>query len=952
MNRLLATLCIGFAGACFTPADDREVPLVETACDDGIDEDEDGLTDCADWDCISEPCAAPTVCSHSACFDFVCTTRYETGVCRPSRGVCDPEERCQPGVRDCPPDEMAGWLCRDAGPGPCGAAEYCDGVSPECPPDLGKEAGTLCRVAVGLCDVAEVCDGVGAECPADRVLSAGTVCRPTADECDVTEVCDGLGPQCPFDAVADATTVCRPSRGDCDLPDYCNGRSSWCMTDLRVLPGMICREARGECEQPEVCDASSFDCPAEKTALLPAGTVCRAPQAPCDAPEVCDGVSFTCPALALSPASSGTVCGTQQGVCDAVERCDGAGLDCPVDATVAPSTQVCRPKTAECDAEERCDGLTRHCGADALAPSGTLCGAGLACSGDSRVCPSWHQESPPSKTADWRAVWAQSADDVWMVGAGAVTNHWGGTLWTDLPTTDALHGQTPALTAVWASSRDNVWTAGGGFVLAWNGARWTNMDVGLTVSDDPHGIWGFGMDEVWISSGQSVGRWRSDGSWKTDFFAAKVSALWGTGFDDLWAVGGAISHWNGYRWTEVKPPQLGTFYSAIYGSRRDDVWAGTDAGEVAHWDGTAWIEVPNPDTRGHPITGLWTTPGAEVFFTTSTGRVSALDPMTSTWRRVMDASSATYDVSGASASDLWIAGAVRSWHWDGAAWRENVDGTTEDLRSLAIAPVSGAIWAASENQILSGTNGAGWPPFLTPSWLVGIQSLWTAGPARLVVAGKTNAGGTVRPVLATWDGSAWSAHEPAGAPSSLGGSWTYDVWAVGPAGFAAHFDGAAWTEVPTNVAADLFAVASTSTDDAWVAADGGRLLHWNGAAWSSATVSDGGKMVAVTAAPGQAWALQNPSTGGTALWSWDGTTVQQIATAAEELKAIWRQGDGQIWAVGSDQGRFAARRWDGTTWHKVSVEGAGALSAVVGNDQGEVWAAGDGGAILHLHLDP
>ncbi|MEZ4252318.1 MAG: hypothetical protein R3B99_29240 [Polyangiales bacterium] len=54
-------------------------------------------------------------------------------------------------------------------------------------------------------------------CPDDRARPAGTTCRPAAGPCDVADVCNGTALTCSTDGFAPATTVCRAAMGTCDV---------------------------------------------------------------------------------------------------------------------------------------------------------------------------------------------------------------------------------------------------------------------------------------------------------------------------------------------------------------------------------------------------------------------------------------------------------------------------------------------------------------------------------------------------------------------------------------------------------------------------------------------------------------------------------------------------------------------------------------------------------------
>jgi len=90
----------------------------ETACNDGADNDGDGLTDCADPDCAEvAPCTWPTAVDLEGRFDFTstaygvsdCTTDYTSTVQQVDDPSCDPCDRVMHGTYryvtdDCPSD--------------------------------------------------------------------------------------------------------------------------------------------------------------------------------------------------------------------------------------------------------------------------------------------------------------------------------------------------------------------------------------------------------------------------------------------------------------------------------------------------------------------------------------------------------------------------------------------------------------------------------------------------------------------------------------------------------------------------------------------------------------------------------------------------------------------------------------------------------------------------------
>ena len=177
----------------------------ETACNDGIDNDVDGDTDCADADCATGPCLLPGAC----CKDGGCTTVTPPATCSgnfystlscpvTSDPWCLPESNCITTSGNEDGDLYANCFDTDCSTDQCypttpGMTSYCD-----LPPGSGvcKKVETSCGDSIdndgdGLIDCADVPDCTGA-C---GVGCTSLGCPMTGDAADMT-VCDTTTQTC------------------------------------------------------------------------------------------------------------------------------------------------------------------------------------------------------------------------------------------------------------------------------------------------------------------------------------------------------------------------------------------------------------------------------------------------------------------------------------------------------------------------------------------------------------------------------------------------------------------------------------------------------------------------------------------------------------------------------------------------------------------------------------
>lgn len=277
-------------------------------------------------------------------------------------------------------------------------------------------------------------------------------------------------------------------------------------------------------------------------------------------------------------------------------------------------------------------------------------------------------------------------------------------------------------------------------------------------------------------------------------------------------------------------------------------------------------------------------------------------------------------------------------------------------------------------------------------WGSGARDVWAVGEAGFILH---------------WDGERWSQETrmPAGFTSTLQDVWgssAQDVWAVGQAGAILHFNGLEWQLVevasPPFCSADLClgglrALWGSSATDVWAVGSShqgqGVVSHWDGTRWSHAVQSGSGRFQGIWGRGatdvwaggvsqllhwnGRAWEVSATGTPTssvpTSLWGaaandvwgvnlagelhhWDGTRWEEVSLAGEDvvpLRAIAGTGAASVWAIGGTTGSASRTvlHWDGTAWQRVRQETAPAMEDLWVLPDGEAWAVGGQGSLLH-----
>jgi len=342
----------------------------DDVCDNGLDDDCDGLTD--------EGCAPPGCGVGEACDDGdPCTTA----------DVCDGAGGCAGVAVDCSGSNTL-----------CGIAR-CDVATGHFVVDQPAPDGTVCDDA-DACTTADVCTagvcgGTTADCSSFDTACATAACDPANGTCSLlTPVADGTvcddGDDCTTSDVCSVGT-CGGDAVDCSASDTacatasCDPTDGACTVLTPVLDGSVCDDG-DVCTTSDVCSAGT--CGGSPLDCSGSDTICETAS--------CDPTDGTC--SVLTPVVDGTVCDdgddcTTGDVCT-TGTCAGGPLDC------SGSDTAC--ETASCDPTDgSCSVLTP-------VVDGTVCDDGNACT--TETCQAGVCQGAPVDCDDGDACTTDSCD--------------------------------------------------------------------------------------------------------------------------------------------------------------------------------------------------------------------------------------------------------------------------------------------------------------------------------------------------------------------------------------------------------------------------------------------------------------------------------------------------------------------------------------------------------------
>ncbi len=241
--------------------------------------------------------------------------------------------------------------------------------------------------------------------------------------------------------------------------------------------------------------------------------------------------------------------------------------------------------------------------AQSPAPRAPPCAAPVACAGT--VSGGWCIDTflaGDRAFPQFSGVWSDAPNDVWAVGAhttgarGAGRGfafHWDGCAWSPA----SLPGgpqPTVGLSDVWGASGRDVWIVGAqGSAFHWNGKAWSAANTGAAGAlDHVSGssgadVWAFGTGGLFHWNGRA---WSADARLPLNRSGEPVGDIWAVAPDDVWVAQGlnargSLAHYDGARWTVVRPsPDLAFGLFGIW-SNGATTWAVGEGNQVVRKTG-------------------------------------------------------------------------------------------------------------------------------------------------------------------------------------------------------------------------------------------------------------------------------------------------------------------------------------------------------------------------------
>ncbi|MGI5166076.1 WD40/YVTN/BNR-like repeat-containing protein [Spirillospora sp. CA-253888] len=307
-------------------------------------------------------------------------------------------------------------------------------------------------------------------------------------------------------------------------------------------------------------------------------------------------------------------------------------------------------------------------------------------------------------------------------------------------------------------------------------------------------------------------------------------------------------------------------------------------------------------------------------------------------------------VAAASPAEVWVVGTAGQQplaaRWDGASWTLPPGPPVEaalvgaGLQGIARLGSARAVGDTASNVVRLPRGGADGPPL-----------------AVAVGGAHDRLAGAEVPLIRHWNGSSWTAWSAPGPDRGLvltavAATGEGTAWAVGH-GFpwgpvdgpvALRWTGSDWLPAPMPEVplGKLLAVAGTAPDDVWAVGAAGReglVMHYDGRAWSRVPSPATRFPLTGVAAPGpaEAWAV-----GRDRVLRWNGRKWSRVKAPVTAANTIAAPSPDDVWVAGGrgELAHFDGRRWTAAASPEPFATGAVWLASAATGPDGAVWLAG------------
>ncbi len=338
------------------------------ACGDGVQTCEDAL-EFGTWSaCVGDTAPLEEVCDGAT--DENCDGAIDEGCdCDPAMGPVPcglTTGACMAGTQECI-DGMLGECVGAVGP----TAETCNGVDDNCDGTVDEALTRACGSSVGECRLGtEACvAGTWEACSGDR--SAGT------------EDCNGLDDDCDGMTDESLSRGCGSAVGACSVGTQACSGGAWATCGGGTLPGLeTCNNIDDDCDGTidegvtRGCGSSTGECrPGTETCSAGGWGSCTGGRGP--ATETCDGVRDENCDGTVDEGCGCTIgatrsCGSDVGLCMAGgQTCDSSGTWAPCTGSTGPVPEICN------GLDDNCDGAVDEGGICPTTPPVVSCGGSI-----------------------------------------------------------------------------------------------------------------------------------------------------------------------------------------------------------------------------------------------------------------------------------------------------------------------------------------------------------------------------------------------------------------------------------------------------------------------------------------------------------------------------------------------------------------------------------------------